>query len=137
MAGNREAVDASGHPPGECCRMKNGRILTFVFGSNLGGVHGAGAAKHALEKHGASLGIGVGPCGSSYAIPTKDCDIKTLPILVIAHYVDQFLWYAGTRTWETFFVTKVGCGLAGIPEWQMRDLFAGAPKNCVLPEGWR
>lgn len=50
----------------------------FVFGSNLAGVHGAGSARAALEKHGAEYGVGVGLCGNSYAIPTKDEHIQSI-----------------------------------------------------------
>jgi hypothetical protein len=63
----------------------------FVFGSNVAGRHGKGAALYALQHHGASYGQGVGPQGNSYAIPTKDENIRTLPLDRIKPFVDEFL----------------------------------------------
>lgn len=117
----------------------------FVFGSNLAGRHGAGAAKDAKEKHGAIYGQGWGIQGDSYAIPTKDgrgrrdlTDPKeTLSLEKIEWYVEQFLVYAEQHSEHSFVVTRIGCGLTGYKDKQIAPLFAGVPDNCILPEGWR
>ena len=105
----------------------------FVFGSNLAGIHGAGAARLAFDRFGAVWGIGIGHQGKTYALPTKDKDIDTLPLTEIKKYIDQFLQYAEDHSEFIFLVTKVGCGLAG---WSIEDiapLFDEVPKNVILP----
>ena len=109
----------------------------FVFGSNLAGRHGKGAAKDAYDHHGAVYGIGVGRQGNSYAIPTKDKRLKTLPLQSIQHYVADFITYAKQHPHLTFQVTRIGCGLAGYKDADIAPMFKSAPKNCLLPEGWR
>lgn len=109
----------------------------FVFGSNLAGRHGKGSAREALLNWGAVYGKGEGFHGRSYAIPTKDQSIRTLPIEEIGMYVRHFLLFATDHPEMTFHVVKVGCGLAGYTEREMAPLFANAPPNCRLPEGWR
>ena len=109
----------------------------FVFGSNLAGRHGKGAAAHAKFKHGAIYGIGEGMQGRSYAIPTKDENIKTLPLDKIEVFVDTFMDYAYLHPELEFQVTKIGCGLAGYLESQIAPMFRGASENCHLPDLWR
>ncbi len=109
----------------------------FVFGSNLAGRHGKGAAKCARLQYGAIYGQAVGRQGQSYAIPTKDMRLQTLPLEEIRPFVQQFLGHARGHPLETFLVTRVGCGLAGYTDADMAPLFAGAPENVQLPEGWR
>jgi hypothetical protein len=109
----------------------------FVFGSNTAGRHGKGAALCALLQHGALYGQGVGFHGNSYAIPTKDSGLRTLPLEEIAVYVFVFKVFAESRPDLVFNVTRIGCGLAGYKDHHIAPLFAGAPSNCVLPEGWR
>ena len=103
-------------------------ILTmiFVFGSNLAGRHGKGASLDARKKHGAVYGQGVGLQGNSYAIPTKDETLKTLPLNVIRGYVNQFLSFAMMNPHLQFQVTPVGCGLAGYKPNQIAPMFRGA-----------
>lgn len=115
--------------------MVKGRI--FVFGSNLAGRHGKGAALAARVEHGARYGVGVGPTGNAYAIPTRGRRLEVLPLSAITGHVADFLRYAGERPDLSFQVTKIGCGLAGYSEAQIAPLFAGAPANCELPDGWR
>jgi hypothetical protein len=104
----------------------------------LEGVHGAGSAREALDKHGAKWGEGVGPTGNAYAIPTKATPRgPVLSLYEIARHVTHFKLYAGMSEWQTFDVVKVGCGLAGYSEEQIAPLFRGAPDNVNLPEGWR
>lgn len=111
--------------------------MIFVFGSNLAGRHGKGAALYARQHHGAKYGVSFGHQGNSYAIPTKDQELQTLPLTAVATYVKYFLWFAIDHPELEFEVTKIGCGLAGYQETDIAPLFKGAPPNCHLPEGWR
>ena len=111
--------------------------MIFVFGSNLAGRHGKGAALCARNVHGAVYGVGVGRTGNAYAIPTKDKNIWTLPLERIAVYVAEFLEYAKAHPELEFEVTKIGCGLAGYREIDIAPMFKEAPRNCNLPDGWR
>lgn len=85
----------------------------FVFGSNLAGRHGLGAARYALDHYGAEYGVGVGPTGNAYAIPTKNGDIDTLPSELVEEYLLEFLEYAEENSDTIFELTPVGCGLSG------------------------
>lgn len=109
----------------------------FVFGSNLSGRHGKGAALTARNEYGAVYGVGVGRTGNAYAIPTKDAFLRTLPLDAIESYVKAFLFYARENPELKFFVTRVGTGLAGYKDAQISPFFKGAPDNCQLPLGWR
>jgi hypothetical protein len=108
----------------------------FVFGSNLAGRHGAGAAKFAMMRHGAIYGEGVGLQGRSYGIPTKDAAIRTLPLPAIEQYVWNFIEFAKARQDLTFYVTPIGCGLAGYKREQIRPFFENMPANCRFAETW-
>lgn len=108
----------------------------FVFGSNLAGRHGKGAALLAKEAYGAQIGVGSGPSGQSYAIPTKDVRLDVLPIEVIRRYVSDFKTYARLHPAQTFFLTRIGCGLAGFANSDIAPLFADAPANCSFPSEW-
>jgi len=105
----------------------------FVFGSNLAGRHGAGAALLAAQRFGAKRGVGEGPTGYCYAIPTKDENIQTLPLREINCYVIEFLNYANMNPGLTFLVTKIGCGLAGYSVEEIAPMFHKVPKNVILP----
>jgi hypothetical protein len=106
----------------------------FVFGSNLAGRHGRGAALCARRYHGAIYGQGVGLQGDSWAIPTKDWQMRTLPLDEIAFYVVAFLVQAELFYPDrTFVVTPIGCGLAGYTPEQIAPMFRDAPKNVILP----
>jgi hypothetical protein len=105
----------------------------FVFGSNLAGRHGKGAALWARQHRGAKRGRGVGFHGNSYAIPTKDHAIKTLPLAEISAYVDEFIEFAWARADLKFQLTPIGCGLAGYKPEQIAPMFADAPENVTLP----
>lgn len=111
----------------------------FVFGSNRAGRHGAGAAYHARTKRGAIYGQGEGLQGESYAIPTKDHRIKTLPLAEIAAHVRDFLSFAKANPVLEFDVTRIGCGFAGYTDTDIAPLFRShgpIPPNVHLPEGW-
>lgn len=106
----------------------------FVFGSNLAGIHGAGAAALAHKKFGAEMRIGVGITGQCYAIPTKDHFIKTMALGQIRPYATAFLKYAARHPEKEFLVTKIGCGLAGYTSTDIAPMFVGAGTNVILPE---
>ena len=108
----------------------------FVFGSNLAGRHGKGAALTALIEHGAIRGEGRGRHGCSYDIPTKEYFLKTLPLDDIREYVEMFLRYARHHPELTFNVTRIGCGLAGYKDSDIAPMFKSAPANCILPKEW-
>lgn len=105
----------------------------FVFGSNLSGFHGGGAALYASRHRGAEMGVGVGITGNCYALPTKDEKIETLPLAEIAKYVEDFLLLAKKQSDRTFHLTPVGCGLAGLNANDIAPMFENAPINVVMP----
>ena len=109
--------------------------MIFVFGSNLAGKHGAGAAKEAHTR-GFPYYLGSGYSNNCYAIPTKDCSIITLPVYTVALYVAQFIEFAENYDAE-FQVTRIGCGLAGFHDDQIAPLFEIAPPNCYFDTKWR
>ena len=103
----------------------------FVFGSNLAGMHGGGAAYVAMEYFGAIWGQGVGLQGQCYAIPTMQGGVET-----IKPYVDEFISFAKAHQEYTFYVTRIGCGIAGFSDEQIAPLFHDALDitNILLPE---
>ena len=105
----------------------------FVFGSNLGGRHGKGAALAAKEHHGAITGQGEGLQGTSYAIPTKDRNLNTLQLGQIQRHVNRFMHFAASRPDLVFQLTPIGCGLVGYKPEQIAPMFKGAPPNVELP----
>lgn len=83
------------------------------------------------------FGAKVSVCrGASYAIPTKDKNIKTLPLHFVKSYVSDFLAYARNNRDMTFYITPIGCGLAGYRRDQIRPFFDGMPSNCRFAETW-
>ena len=103
----------------------------FVFGSNLAGQHGGGAARIAYESFGAEWGVGVGLTGQSYAIPTMQGGVET-----IKPYVDDFIEFAKAHKELFFYVTRIGCGIAGFRDREIAPLFKEAVSvpNICLPE---
>lgn len=106
----------------------------FVFGSNLQGRHGKGAALTARLNHGAIYGVASGRQGDSYAIPTKETPYKTLDLETIKLYVDKFQAYAYLHPEDTFNVTAIGCGLAGYTPKEIAPLFDNVAPNVKLPD---
>lgn len=102
----------------------------FVFGSNLAGMHGGGAARVAHQRFGAVMGQGVGLQGQSYAIPTMQGGVET-----IRPYADEFIRFAAEHPDMKFLVTPIGCGIAGFTAREMGPLFAAAVEvdNIILP----
>lgn len=105
----------------------------FVFGSNLQGRHGKGAALFALNNRDAVYGQGEGRQGDSYAIPTKRTPRESLSLDEVAISVERFLKYARANPELEFEVTAIGCGLAGFTKDQIAPLFSSCPDNCLLP----
>lgn len=105
----------------------------FVFGSNLGGKHEGGSARHAYDNLGAEWGVGVGRTGACYAIPTLTENFECLPLETIANYVKEFLDYAQVHDYLKFRVVAIGCGIAGFTPEEIGPMFKGAPDNCLLP----
>lgn len=103
----------------------------FVFGSNLAGYHGGGAARFAFKKFGAIWGRGIGLQGQSYTIPTMQGGVET-----IVPYVDQFIDFAKEHQDQTFLVTEIGCGIAGFSPGDIAPLFLKAVevRNICLPK---
>ena len=117
--------------PDRISELKENEI--FVFGSNLEGHHGGGAARLAYNRFGAVWGQGVGLQGQSYAIPTMQGGVET-----IKPYVDEFIDFARQHTELTFLVTRIGCGIAGFRDEEIAPLFTEAHQlsNVVLPPNW-
>lgn len=109
----------------------------FVFGSNLAGRHGAGAALAAARWHGARYGQGEGRTGNAYAIPTKGRALQVLSLVAIKAAVDRFKDYAAANPDLSFTVTRIGCGLAGHRDDDVAPFFSDAPGNCDLPYLWQ
>ena len=106
----------------------------FVFGSNLFGKHGKGAALEAARRHGAIYGQGVGLQGNSYAIPTKDGFLRVLSLEVIETYVEDFRRFVLSSDLQ-FYVTPIGTGLAGYKHEQIAPMFKGLPR-CMFVDDW-
>ena len=117
--------------PERITQLKDNEV--FVFGSNLEGAHGGGAALLAWQKFGAIWGQGVGLQGQSYGIPTMQGGVDT-----IKPYVDEFISFARRHPELTFLVTRIGCGIAGFTNEEISPLFKEAHdiENIVLPPGW-
>ena len=116
------------YTPERISELKDNEI--FVFGSNLAGAHGGGAAWLAFKQFGAVWGEGVGMYGQTYAIPTMQGGVET-----IKPYVDDFIRFAKEHPGLTFLVTRIGCGIARFRDEQIAPLFADAinVENIILP----
>jgi hypothetical protein len=109
----------------------------FVFGSNLAGRHGAGAAKFARDYLSAKSGVGKGFTGRCFALPTKGFKLEVLVLDVIERNI-RFLKACAESNWNyQFYITKVGCGLAGYKDHEIAPLFKGSPDNCRFHLDWK
>ena len=117
------------YTPERISELKENEI--FVFGSNLAGAHGGGAARLAYKRFGAVWGEGVGLHGQTYAIPTMQGGVET-----IKPYVDAFIRFARAHSRLTFLVTRIGCGIAGFRDEEIAPLFTDAinVENIILPK---
>ena len=112
--------------------------MIFVFGSNLAGRHGKGAALHAVKHCGAVYGQGQGLQGQSYAIPTKDENLRPLPFAEIEKHIATFCFFARDNPDMNFALTPIGTGLAGHPKaeiWKVLNHYAISP-NVYLTSSW-
>jgi len=121
------------HPDGSVPEPEPGNI--FVFGSNLAGLHGAGAAVVARKLFAAAMGFSAGRCGMAYAIPTKDAELNVLPLSVIRPHVQRFVEYTAQHPELKFFVTRVGCGLSRYSDSDIAPMFKLAI-GCSFPKPW-
>jgi hypothetical protein len=112
-------------------------IKIFCFGSNTTGRHGKGAALTAKKYWGAIYNQGEGLQGSSYAIPTKNGKLQTLPLTTIKSYINTFLNFAKSHSALDFMMTAIGTGLAGYTHDQIAPMFKDAPFNVTFPPEWR
>lgn len=124
-------INRKKHTPDRVEQLSNCEI--FVFGSNLEGMHMGGAAKIAHEKFGAEWGVGDGPTGKCYAIPTMHGGLEE-----IRPYAKKFIEYAKAHPTNRFLLTRVGCGIAGFKDSDMAQLFEDAldVPNITYPRQW-
>ena len=120
--------------PDKITELKENQI--FVFGSNLNGNHAGGAARLAVEKFGATEGQAKGLQGQSYAIPTLNKDMQKLSIEDISKSIDTLYSFANDNADLEFYVTKIGCGIAGFEIEEIANIFKSkefTPFNIILP----
>lgn len=108
----------------------------FVFGSNMLGHHGGGAAIQAMEQFGAEWGINEGLTGRCYAFPTLEREMTKRGMRALQNSRDRLFATARALPEYTFLLTKVGCGIAGYTEDEIKPLFKDAPANIKLPKDW-
>lgn len=111
--------------------------MIFVFGSNLSGRHGKGAALTALREHGAQYGVAEGLTGNAYALPTCGHKFEPLPYTSIIGAVYRFADFVKLRQDLQFKVTRVGCGLGRYRDEDIAPFFKGAPANCFFDTAWK
>lgn len=109
----------------------------FVFGSNLAGTHAGGAAKMALIHFGAVKGVGRGWAGQSYAIPTMNEHLQQMPLSHIESYIEDFKIYTKNHPKNKYFLTSVGCGVAGYKVEEIAPMFKGISRNVIFPVSFR
>lgn len=109
----------------------------FVFGSNMAGTHQGGAAKTAHLHFGAMKGVGRGWSGQSFAIPTMNEHLQQMPLSQIQHYIDDFKIYTQNHPKLKYFITSVGCGVAGYKVEEIAPMFKGISHNVIFPQSFR
>jgi len=111
----------------------------FVFGSNKQGIHGAGAALTATKLFGAKIGAGEGLTGNCYALPTMDVvnkNFQAISLDEISKNAKKFYKFAEENKDKVFLLTKVGCGLGGYDESDIKLFFKKDLPNLVKPINW-
>ena len=111
--------------------------VIWVFGSQLGATHAKGDARIAVNHFAAKPGVVSGPTGRSYAIATRNQRSQPLPIADIAWEVSAFVSYARKHSEQSFVVSRVGNGMAGLHDGRIAPMFRDAPENCHFCETWR
>lgn len=109
----------------------------FVFGSNMAGTHAGGAAKIAHLHFGAMIGVGRGWSGQSYAIPTMNEHLQQMPLSQIANYIEDFKIYTKNHPKTKYFITAIGCGVAGYKVEEIAPMFKGISRNVIFPISFR
>ncbi|MDD2191535.1 MAG: hypothetical protein PHO12_03205 [Bacteroidales bacterium] len=134
------------YTPENIKKLKENEV--FVFGSNESGIHAGGAARIAFEDFGAVWGVGYGLEGQTFALPTKDKEIITLPLPKVKTYLKDFIQFVYHNPQLKFYLTKIGCGLAGftieeiktilwevIEEFETKDPIRYTfPNNLIIPK---
>lgn len=122
------------HTPDNITELRDNEI--FVFGSNMNGYHAGGAARLALEKFGAEMGNAEGIQGKSYAIPTLDKDMNRISLVCLEESIIRFYKYAEEHPDKVFFLTKIGCGIAGYDLSDISNVVncRDIPVNVAIPE---
>ena len=122
------------HTPDNITELRDNEI--FVFGSNMNGYHAGGAARLALEKFGAEMGNAEGIQGKSYAIPTLDKDMNRISLVCLEESIIRFYKYAEEHPDKVFFLTKIGCGIAGYDLSDIANVVncRDIPVNVAIPE---
>lgn len=108
----------------------------FIFGSNLAGNHAGGAARYAYDNFDAEWGVGEGLTGRCYAFPTLTKNMAQVSNTELKASRLNLYKTANDNPDKEFLLTKVGCGIAGFPEWRIKKLFTNVPINIIKPEGW-
>lgn len=109
----------------------------FVFGSNMNGAHGGGAARTAHEKFGAVWGIWNGITGQSYAIPTLGKKLEKLPLSLIQSYLNELTEYAIENPNKEFLLTPIGTGIAGFSFAEINSILPELPPNVIKVGDWQ
>jgi hypothetical protein len=122
------------YTPDNITKLKDHEV--FVFGSNLNGNHAGGSAKLAQDKFGAESGVGEGLTGQSYAFPTLDKDMQKVSLDDIKQSAERLFKCATDNTRTIFFLTKIGCGIAGFSEEEIKPYFVTMPANVIKPKDW-
>ena len=120
--------------PNNITELKENEI--FVFGSNKAGNHAGGAAKVAVEKFGAIIGQGEGLQGQSYAFPTLDEHMQKVTSQELVSAFENLCECATQHKDKIFYLTKVGCGIAGFSEEEIIEAInkVELPDNVIIPE---
>ena len=110
--------------------------INFVFGSNDRGLHGSGAANHAVENYGAQVGVSKGPTGNAYAIPVKNKYNRLKEFEEVRREIEECIRYAVANPDTEFHVTRIGCGYNGFNDEIIAPLFNSAPSNVKFDRRW-
>lgn len=119
---------------GYLTRLKKNEVI--IVGTNANGLHFGGAARQAFDNFGLEWGVSEGLSGKAYAFPTLDMDMKPVSNTELKASRLKLYRCANEHPELTFYLTKVGCGIAGMDEVRVKKLFKNAPENVMRPEGW-
>jgi len=109
----------------------------FIFGSNGLGKHIGGAARQAFEKFGAQMGVSEGWCGQAYAFPTLNKHFQKCSMRQLRASRDRLFKVCEQNPEYEFLLTKIGCGIAGFKDAEIKPLFDVHPINLTMPIEWQ